>query len=1147
MRTLRQTILWALALGCVAAGVESPSAAQTAPREVASPLQSEAASDSVVPKAGESIEYVGPDTYILLDSKGRPQPVLGMRYEEFVAAWKRLQQGEQRVSLPRYTIEALQIGGAVHGEQAELTVEVTIRSIAAGTIKVPLGMTAAIATKKPQMERVDGSSPEGGAAKTFVSYDPDAGGYVAWIDGAADERYRVSLNVVRPVESDGNQTSVALNLPSALVSRLSLQVPVRVVDATASAGSVTNRTDASEGTHLDVEGPRGDFRLSWTTAGVEPTELASVMSATGAIGISIDGHSVRSDAVLTVRSYGGSFERILVRLPPGAQLIEGGPNDTATESPHYRVRIDTGVEDGAAGASLAIVEFAEKQTGPVEVRLSTEQPLGLTGEESSVELAGFEVVGAVRQFGDVAVAVADDWQLRWENGPYVRQVERSEVDEALRTTQPTVAFQYDRQPWSLRAEIVGRPMIVHVTPEYLLRIGADQAELQARLRYQVPGARAFEFRVRLNGWELTSEPIESSGLVDRDRSVVSRDGELVLPLNQASPRRAEITFKLRRSLPAGEAKLELPLPMPEADTLATGELVVAADAAIELVPDMNAARGLGPVPVVDSESQRSAGDSGEYYRFRMFVADALFAARCSIRPREVTAEVVTNLSLDWQKARASQEVAYDVRFQPLTELAFALPDGWTFADDRVQIVPESQSETPLFAAVTIQPEKDGRPTRVARALLAQPRIGKFGVRAEYEFDATTGEDGELADYLNLPRPTAHRLVRHQVDIATTADMVVSLNRSVDAGWRAEDSSGPEIAVTLVGHETTAQLPIEIAPISAARSPRTVLERVWLQTWQAGNLIQDRAAIRFSTSDATAIVELPPSATVADVEVLIDGSLAQANAKQEGRLVVTLPASSSWSDAPLHSHTMELRYRRAAPAGLVTRLNMTPPQLVGSSGLCDVLWHIVLPGDRHIVSAADTLNPVEPAQWLEVVLGRAAVKTQAEMEEWVGAANLPEPTETQNEYLYSGLAPVSISTVTAPRWLIVLAASGGTLLLVSAWVYLPAARRAWIAILVATAVAGLAISFPTHAVLLGQASVLGLALSASMLWLRRWSGTRSIVPAPANSTGSTNMRLRSSMRGDSYYSPPLNAALKPHENHSTSGQSTTPLVAPELER
>ena len=131
--------------------------------------------------------------------------------------------------------------------------------------------------------------------------------------------------------------------------------------------------------------------------------------------------------------------------------------------------------------------------------------------------------------------------------------------------------------------------------------------------------------MQLNGWELTSAPIESNGLVDRDCAVVSREGVLVLPLSQASPRRANIEFALRHSLSAERADVNLPLPAPEADTVATAELAVVADKAIELVPDMTASRGLAPVPIVDSEPLQAHSSGEQHFSYRSFAADARFA------------------------------------------------------------------------------------------------------------------------------------------------------------------------------------------------------------------------------------------------------------------------------------------------------------------------------------------------------------------------------------------------------------------------------------------------------------------------------------------------------------------------------------------
>ncbi len=636
------------------------------------------------PKVEGKIEYVGPDTYLLLDAQGRPQPVLGMSYEEFVAAWKKLQNVEANSAEPRFTIDELRIAGNARDDHAELDVELNIQSRVNGTLKVPLGMADAILLQPPRFKQLEAAAPAA-ANQLLVSYEPQSGGYVVWIDGVAGQRHQLTFKILRPLVRNGNEMNLALNLPRALVSQLSFSVPKPVVDAATPGGLVETQSTNGGGTRLKVTGPSGDFRMSWSTPVDERPELSTVLSATGAVAVTIDGHSIRSDAHLTVHSYGGSFDRFRVRLPPGAQLVQDRPAEPGTAAPGYRLLPADVSSPSDDGSQIVTVELARKQLGPVEVDLSTEQPLGLPTAERAVQLAGFAVLGAVRQFGDVAISVADDWQLRWENGPYVRQVERADLPSALRDAQPSVAFQYDRQPWSMHAQLVMRPMVIHVTPIYRLELGPDEARLHVHLDYQVPGARAFDFRVQLAGWELTAEPIESNGLVDRDRVLVSHDGVLELPLAQASSRRAAIDFTLRRSLDRSASTLKLPLPVPVADTVAVAQLVVDADAAIELSPNMSVSRGLSPTPVTDQDTIRAAADGKQSFYFQADVPGAIFAAERSLRPRDSTAEVDTQLTVDWQRLQVTQVVAYSVKYQPLAELALELPDGWSVVGDQIAI------------------------------------------------------------------------------------------------------------------------------------------------------------------------------------------------------------------------------------------------------------------------------------------------------------------------------------------------------------------------------------------------------------------------------------------------------------------------------
>lgn len=1141
-----RTILITMATVLVASGAPNWARAEEAPSTLPGEA-SEAATSVPTAADAATIEYVGPDTYILLDKEGRPQPVLGMSYEEFVAAWKRMHQAEIPSGSARFAIEKLQANGTVQNDQVAMNVNVTVRVETADAIQIPLGLSDTIMVEEPRIEWQSGAARHEGSEKSFVTYDDKAGGYVAWIASGAKQVY-ISLQLLRPLVHEGNETRVLLNFPRAAVSRLALDVPERIAVATASEGVVKIIPKHAVGSsRIEVVGPRGDFRLSWSKGEDDRPELGSVVSATGAIGITIDGHSVRSNAALTVRSFGGGFNKLRVRLPPGAQLIDESGRHAADKAAPYRVVVESNNAGISPDGSLATIEFIEKQTGPVEISLSTEQPLGLTGEESSVQLAGFEVVGAVRQFGDVAVVVADDWQFRWENGPYVRQVERSDLDESLRSIQPAVAFQYDRQPWSLRAEIAPRPMIVQVIPELMLRIGVNEAELRARLKYQVPGARAFEFRVRLNGWELTPDLIESNGLVDRDRAIVSHDGELLLPLSQASPRRVEIEFKLRRALSTNARLVDLPLPSPSADMLSPGQISVIADPAIELLPDMSSSRGLVPVPVGNEQLGASEDENGNHYLYRTFGADAKFVARRELRPREISTNLRSQLSLNWQYAHFSQDCGYDVRYQPVTELSFELPPGWKFIEDRVQLISENETDEPILMAVAAEPDPHDNPTQIWRAPLARPRLGRFQVRAEFEFDSAAVPNDVDSNLFNLPLPAEVRVAAHQVEVLPAADMAISIDPGAETSWRMGPSANALGAITLSGVGANDILPLLVNPKPAFRAPSTRVERMWLQMWQSGSVIQDRAAIRFRTADTKAIVELPPSSTAADVEVLLDGHLAETSVEQEGRLVVSISGVPHGADGQPVSHTLELRYRRPAPAGLITRLAMTPPQLIGSAGLCDVLWHVVLPGDRQIVRAPGALSAIDSPQWSEVLFGREEAKSQLELEQWIGAASQPGPTPAQNSYIYSALTPVSIELVSVPRWLIVLMASGGVLVLAGAWLYLPAKRRRWIAVAIAIVIFGMAFTFPPQAVLVGRSAILGLVLVAVSVWLHRRSG-RGVMPAvPPPTAGSTNLRVLSSLRSDSYYTPIESPSAPPLASHSAGETPPTPVAVSEVDR
>ena len=79
-----------------------------------------------------------------------------------------------------------------------------------------------------------------------------------------------------------------------------------------------------------------------------------------------------------------------------------------------------------------------------------------------------------------------------------------------------------------------------------------------------------------------------------------------------------------------------------------------------------------------------------------------------------------------------------------------------------------------------------------------------------------------------------------------------------------------------------------------------------------------------------------------------------------------------------------------------------------------------------------------------------------------------PPQSLNEYLFTGLAPVStMQLVTAPRWLIVLVASASVLALALGRIYVPALRRPWVLGALACLLAGFALHFPRRRLLVAE--------------------------------------------------------------------------------
>jgi hypothetical protein len=1102
----------------------------------------------------DRVQQIGPDTYILLDAEGRPQAMPGMTYEDFLAAWKQLQQVDQVNRDPRFAIQRVNMIGQTRDRHVELQCEITVQLFGDEPVEVALGMPEAILQKDAQFHTsTDGeqtgdgdekSSPE----KDYLVYNSQRGGFVARFAAGHAQLRTVSLSLIVPLLRDAAGYTLSLTCPRTTSSNLTLDINGAATDVNTTSGAVIAQETTRHGVRVVVAGAAGPVQLTWHTPDGTQGAFSTVLNAQGAIRVAIDGRSVRTHTRLTVQSYGSSFDRMRVQLPRGAQLIQDRPVSGAVSKPAYRISLEPLSSNAGATTpefrrQIVLIEFPEKQRGPVAIDLVTEQPIGM-GPGSAVELSGIEVLGAVRQFGDIALQVAPDWQARWDTGPHLRQVDPTEVDPLLQQPGITAAFQYDREAWSLPVRIEARKSRVVVTPEFRMDLASDEARLVVRLTYQVLGARTFNLRVNLNGWELATEPVESGGLVDDERIAVLPDGILELPLKQALSRRAEITFIAKRTVPRDDQRIFLPLPVPVADSVSPGGLVVRTGAEIDLVPDLARSSGLVTRPSIDSSATLSPDLLGAYH-FRTSNVETVFAADRIVRSREVSHAVHTTVYFDVGNVRVEQQVDYDVQHVPIEELKFRVPpeiytNGVPPEFAVLQRNDSANAQAPSGEVpLGVSPQGDERKTTETAAAdtfqvsLPQVQRGHFSVVIRYPLDFPNGTGSGSAWPLPLVMPVDGKMTAHRVVCHGSRQVAVSLDTAAESSpWvesTVNDASGSNSMEEFVATQPDAYLPLFVRTASNYSPAETFVDRVWLQTWIAGGSRQERTAFRFRTAGSQVAVELAPQ-TPEVLEVLLDGDTAQLLSREAGRIVVAMPpdtanASTRSEDAAMTPHTLELRYRLPIRTALLSRHVMTPHQMVGSISLAESYWQVVLPADTHIVRSPPQMTAANMWQWLGSFWGRRPVLAQKELEAWSGASSRGASSHTQNEYLFTALAPIStMEFVTAPRWLIVLVASSSVFGLTLCGIYLPTMRRPWVLGALACALGGLALILPTAALLLAQASALGVVASVLAILIARlvrqpapWtmslpaSGTRrevtprpeSIVIPQLSITGSTS--------------------------------------------
>jgi hypothetical protein len=1051
-----------------------------------------------------------PPVYYVRDKQGRLIPLLGFSYEEILSLIQQKKTGQIGTPAPHgYSLEQLEITGEAEGERAKLIADYKINLTESDWVDVPLWNKGAV-LEEPATYR--------GEADHQIQYNSQTGAYVARLRGAAGSQVQITLKLAVPIKTTGIQSKLDFDVPTAAASRLSLRVPQSPLEMISHTGCTTAEaksggTRSEHRSEIILRGLGGPVELAWQEHALENT--SGVLEATGQVFAQIDSRSVQFDVLLTVRGFGAQFDRFRVKLPPGSQLVGGAPVGAGYTLNSLTLHKDDQTQpsdpataektDDEPHADWVEVHLAQPTAEPVEVRIQAERAYDVTKPDTILELSGFEVQEAAphRQWGHIAVAVVGDWRVAWGLRERVRQV--AELPAALQRPGIVAGFEYFGQPASLTARIVPRQTRISVEPQYVYFVAARQVQLEARLKYNIRGAKASALEIAIPGWEIDS--IGPTDVVDANAPLNSRGTSTIVPLTKPTTGEIELSLKAHRNLPAATSRLEVSMPQPAADVVGPALVVLLPADNVRLRAREDELQGMVHPSVTPRLNLPVREQAPLIYRDEQ--TQATFVGDLELLPQVIRAGIATDVKLQHDEIQVDQRFAYHVEHEPTSSLTFAVPET-LLKNTNLEWKIDDQILVPLPSPA---PSADSKTVRIELPL-AEPRQGAFEVVARYHAPHSqwnSDPDDALGGPLVIPlvMPTIASLDHNRAAIYGESAARV---QSLDEAWKVVDESSEPNAVSeraelrLTASQAVPQIVLIARPGAEREAGGTVVDRAWIQSWLSGPVRQDRAVYRISTSGDELGLSLPAGISAGNLELQLDHRMVQPIIASDGTLKLNFPRSSE-----NRYHVLELRYQWDHYEGHSHSINVELPRFADGVWVQRMYWQLVLPTNEHLVVSPADFTPEFNWKWSGLGWGRHATWDQSELEKWSGAAAADALPEATNRYLFSTIgSPLHFTAATATRWQIVLLSSAAALAVGLLVLYVPSGRRPLALLGIGVFMFVLSACLPNAVILFVQSATLGLLLIL-LAGLLRHGVTRRRAVGRVVAGGGSSIVDRSSVR------------------------------------
>lgn len=931
----------------------------------------------------------------------------------------------------------------------------------------------------PEEERVPATEESPDEASENAPVDADSS-----IDSATRESrqrgrlrpnfYELELELCFPVErvgySDSDedaQWSFAASFPPSLHSQLTLEIPTS--DATisavkgAAADAPTTMSESSSELKLRGLGRAGErVEFSWrpdrrrATANREETKAVCQVEDASIVA-ELDARGVNFDATLPVRVFGGDSDVFLVELPPDATLVPESVSASGSNGASYETlsarEIPEDESQGRLQGKVVEIRLAQR-VSVATLRLKAtavaqEPEQGVNARRPVRALAGFSVVGAQKQFGQLKVTRAQDADFDVTPIYGASSVLDSSVPDG------SEIYSFFSQPYLLLAEAFERETVVDARPEYLMRVGNDELRLRARFQFSVYGSKLRELKLRRNGWRL-AKVLDSQNFINQEGVIPSNDrGEAVFPL--ASPSDGEILLEVEfthdvEKIDDASARFQIALPFPIAARVEPGSVVVLPDADAELAPGSVAftelSRKTARAFSLKLEIPSDARKTPAYYQTALAAPgdpDPTFAATIRRLSQEIWVEAKTDATLDEKGAfRVNETLEYRIENEPIESFAFqgsarlfdAIRDRGVkcFVDGRPQNLILDAPNPIANGAGSATAEGDSTPKpldfETCRVKLDAPKIGECVVLLQYDLDSIDMREGltnqvrvelfqPLKDENDMPFVSNVLTISAPVGLGLAYAGTGRAPKSAESDggddpfqtlWEVEprrysdDGKTESIRCTSLATEYNARFS---AALDTRGQALVAVDRAWIQSWFSKNSRLDRVVWKMECRRDYVDVKLPERCVPDRVAVSVnDERLPIGSDSRKGVVfhdrAVRIPLEQYRQKGEV---VLEICYALPSEKDSRGKLVVDFPDFnVDSVWIRRIYWQTIFGRKDAVI--------VDPKEWTpEFVVKRGVgigsffyqripTMTQEELCDWSGAAPREPIPQEANVYLYS---------------------------------------------------------------------------------------------------------------------------------------------------